>query len=67
MFGPYVHSIDPIIVTVGGVYLWWYGLSYTLGFLGVLFWLRVNRASLAIDMNGVYTLRGGERETHTLR
>ena len=33
ILGPYVHNIDPIIGQVGGLYLWWYGLGYTLGFL----------------------------------
>ncbi|MGH8632521.1 MAG: prolipoprotein diacylglyceryl transferase, partial [Burkholderiales bacterium] len=33
MTGPYVHSIDPIIGSVFGAHLWWYGLTYTLGFL----------------------------------
>jgi phosphatidylglycerol:prolipoprotein diacylglycerol transferase len=35
MIGPFVHNIDPIFGKVGGFYLWWYGLSYTLGFIGV--------------------------------
>jgi phosphatidylglycerol:prolipoprotein diacylglycerol transferase len=56
MFGPYVHNIDPVMGTLGGVHLWWYGLTYSLGFVGVFFWLRVNRTSLAIDDNGVYSL-----------
>jgi phosphatidylglycerol:prolipoprotein diacylglycerol transferase len=56
MFGPYVHNIDPIIGTVGGVHLWWYGLTYSLGFVGVFYWLRLNRMSLAIDISGIYTL-----------
>ena len=56
MMGPFVHNIDPVLGTVGGIYLWWYGLTYTLGFLGSLFWLRANRTILTIDMNGVYTL-----------
>lgn len=29
----FVHDIDPILMTVGGVHLWWYGLSYAVGFL----------------------------------
>ena len=29
---PYIHNIDPVIGTILGVHLWWYGLSYTLGF-----------------------------------
>jgi phosphatidylglycerol:prolipoprotein diacylglycerol transferase len=56
MIGPYVHNIDPIFGMLGGFYLWWYGLSYTLGFLGVLSWLRRNRETLAMDMHQVYNL-----------
>ncbi len=33
MFGPYVHDIDPIIASIGGLHLWWYGFSYTAGLL----------------------------------
>jgi phosphatidylglycerol:prolipoprotein diacylglycerol transferase len=29
----FVHDIDPILTTIGGVHLWWYGLSYAIGFL----------------------------------
>lgn len=54
--GPFVHNIDPVLGTIGGVYLWWYGMTYTFGFLGSLFWLRANRTTLAIDTNGVYSL-----------
>lgn len=54
--GPFVHNIDPIIMEIGGVYLWWYGLSYTLGFLGVFFWLRRSRERLGMGMSEVYTL-----------
>jgi phosphatidylglycerol---prolipoprotein diacylglyceryl transferase len=36
----YVHRIDPIIASVGGVHLWWYGLSYTLGFGEAFLYLR---------------------------
>ena len=45
--GPYVHSIDPIIGSVFGVHFWWYGLSYALGFLGVLLFVRHKREHLA--------------------
>ena len=58
MFGPYVHNIDPIFAEIGGVYLWWYGASYTFGFLAGFFWLRVNRDSLASDTGDVYRLTG---------
>ena len=56
MIGPYVHHIDPILFKVGGFYLWWYGLSYTLGFIGLFFWLRRNRATLALSLGQVYDL-----------
>jgi phosphatidylglycerol:prolipoprotein diacylglycerol transferase len=56
MFGPFVHDIDPVIGAIGGLYLWWYGLTYTLGFLVTLIWLRLNRAAIALSVSGVYTL-----------
>lgn len=56
MIGPFVHNIDPIFGKVGGFYLWWYGLSYTLGFIGVFSWLRRNRATLNMKLNQVYNL-----------
>jgi phosphatidylglycerol:prolipoprotein diacylglycerol transferase len=28
-----VHRIDPILMSVGGIHFWWYGLSYAIGFL----------------------------------
>ena len=56
MIEPFIHNIDPIFAKIGGFYLWWYGLSYTFGFLGVFFWLRRNRTTLAMNMNEVYNL-----------
>ena len=56
MLGPYVHDIDPVIGSVGGIYLWWYGATYTLGFLVTLFWLRANRAALRLEVHDVYNL-----------
>ena len=56
MFGPFVHDIDPILVEFGGFYLWWYGASYTFGFLAAFFWLRANRTALAFDTDAVYKL-----------
>ena len=54
--GPYVHHIDPIIVTVFGVHLWWYGLSYTLGFLNAQTYIRRNRYQLALSPRAAYDL-----------
>lgn len=56
MIGPFVHNIDPVFGKIGSFYLWWYGLSYTLGFLGLFFWIRRNRQSLQLTMNQVYNL-----------
>lgn len=53
---PFVHNIDPVIGQIGGMYLWWYGLSYTLGFLGLFHWLRSVRVFLDMDMRQVYSL-----------
>jgi len=47
----YVHRIDPIIASVGGVHLWWYGLSYTLGFGEAFLYLRRK-----LPPRSVYTL-----------
>ncbi len=54
MSGPFVHRIDPVIAELGGVYLWWYGLSFTLGFLGVHLFLRRNRRRLGMTLHEVY-------------
>lgn len=54
--GPYVHDIDPIIASVFGVHLWWYGLSYSLGFLNIYLWLRRRRGQYGFSMRAVYSL-----------
>lgn len=56
LVGPYVHKIDPIISTVAGVHLWWYGLSYTLGFLEVFLFSRRARDHLGLSTRMVYNL-----------
>jgi phosphatidylglycerol:prolipoprotein diacylglycerol transferase len=52
----FVHHIDPIIGTVLGVHLWWYGLSYALGFLNAHIFLRRRRAALGLSIRSIYTL-----------
>jgi phosphatidylglycerol:prolipoprotein diacylglycerol transferase len=54
--GPYVHRIDPLLGDAGGVYLWWYGLSYALGFLQIHRWLGCHRRELGLSGADVYTL-----------
>ena len=56
MFGPYVHRLDPILGEVAGVYLWWYGLSYTLGFLNIWWYLRRHRDALRYSAREVDAL-----------
>ena len=56
MPGLFVHRIDPIIGEIGGLYLWWYGLSYTLGFLGIYLWFRRARERLGFSLAEVYDI-----------
>src|SRR5262245_14530920 len=56
MPGPFVHHIDPIIGTIGGVHLWWYGLSYSAGFLNAFLFLRRRRPSLGLSERSLYNL-----------
>ena len=51
-----VHRLDPIIATIYGAHLWWYGLSYTLGFLNAHLFLRRNRRQLGLSLRSVYSL-----------
>ncbi|MFO1523422.1 MAG: prolipoprotein diacylglyceryl transferase [Kiritimatiellia bacterium] len=53
VLGPYVHQIDPVIGTVFGVHLWWYGLSYTLGFLNAHIFIRRRRTEIGLTMRAV--------------
>ena len=43
-----VHAIDPIIGTVLGVHLWWYGLSYTLGLLNAHLYISRHRRRIGL-------------------
>lgn len=54
--GRFVHSIDPIIGTLGGVHLWWYGFVYVAGFLFLHAWLTLNRRRTGLSLGEVYTL-----------
>lgn len=56
MLGPWVHDLDPIIGTVFGVHLWWYGLSYALGFLNAHFFFMRRRLELGLSIREVYEL-----------
>jgi phosphatidylglycerol:prolipoprotein diacylglycerol transferase len=56
MTGPFVHDIDPVLAEVGGLYLWYYGLFYSLGFLAIFLWLRAQRSRLRFSTADVYDL-----------
>jgi phosphatidylglycerol---prolipoprotein diacylglyceryl transferase len=56
MPGPFVHHIDPIIATIGGLHVWWYGLSYSLGFVNAQLFLRRNRERLGLSLADVAEL-----------
>lgn len=51
-----VHRIDPVIAQIGGVAFWWYGLSYSLGFLQIHLFLMRRRAELALSASEVASL-----------
>jgi phosphatidylglycerol:prolipoprotein diacylglycerol transferase len=56
LLGPYIHNIDPIIGTIFGVHLWWYGLSYTLGFFNAFNFINKRREKLSLTGSQVYDL-----------
>lgn len=56
MLGPFVHNIDPIIASIGGVHFWWYGMSFALGFLNAHLFLRRNRERVGLSLTAVYDL-----------
>jgi phosphatidylglycerol:prolipoprotein diacylglycerol transferase len=36
----FVHNIDPVMFTIGGFDVYWYGFAYTFGFTFMVFWMR---------------------------
>jgi phosphatidylglycerol---prolipoprotein diacylglyceryl transferase len=56
VLGPYTHAIDPILLDTGAVHLWWYGLSYALGFAHVLWFLGRSRHRLGLTHAQAYSL-----------
>lgn len=52
----WTHNIDPVIVSIGEVHLWWYGLSFSLGFLSLHLFLRRGRERLGLSLDSVYFL-----------
>ena len=56
MLGPYTHRIDPILLDVGGVHLWWYGLGFALGFFELHLFLRRGGGRLRLTPREVWSL-----------
>lgn len=48
----FVHSINPVLLRIGCIRLYYYGLAYALGFAGVHLWLR--RSDLGWSMEELY-------------
>lgn len=55
MTAPFVHRLDPIVADVGGVYIWWYGVGYALGFLEILWYVHRHRRTLGLSAADAYT------------
>src|SRR3989304_2631257 len=56
VFGPYIHNIDPVIGSILGIHLWWYGLGYSLGFLNAHRFISRRRDALGLSQRSVYSL-----------
>ena len=56
MLGGFVHEIDPILFAVDGVYLWWYGLGFALGFAELHVFAMRSRAQLHLTRRSVWNL-----------
>jgi phosphatidylglycerol:prolipoprotein diacylglycerol transferase len=52
----YVHNIDPVLAQIGGVYLWWYGLGFALGFLQLHRFVLRDRARFALSPRDAWSL-----------
>jgi phosphatidylglycerol:prolipoprotein diacylglycerol transferase len=56
MYGPFIHRIDPVFGEFAGFYLWFYGLSYSLGFLSIFLWFKRVRTKFGLTTYAVYSL-----------
>ncbi len=45
----FVYGIDPVLVEVGEIRLWYYGLAYAIGLLTVNLWMWLKRRSLGFS------------------
>ena len=56
MGGPFTHRIDPVLADLGGVYVWWYGLGFAIGFLQLHRYLGRQRPTLGLSAREVWSL-----------
>ena len=54
--GGFVHRIDPVLGTVAGVHLWWYGAGFAAGFLAIHRAAMRARKNLAMTRHDVWSL-----------
>ena len=52
----YVHNLDPIVATLAGVHVWWYGLGYAAGFIQMLVHLLRVRHTLRLTRHEAFAL-----------
>ncbi|MGE5851033.1 MAG: prolipoprotein diacylglyceryl transferase [Candidatus Methylomirabilota bacterium] len=52
----FVHNINPLLAEIFGVKLWYYGLTYSLGFVGVYLWFKRAQRRLKWADREVYDL-----------
>jgi len=48
-----LYSIEPLLIEIGRVQLWWYGLAYAVGLLTVDLWVWMRRGRLGYDRGDV--------------
>ena len=53
----FVHRIDPVMLDLTGVHLWYCGLSYTLGLLSIFLWVRYDRDRFGFSQAAAYMMR----------
>jgi phosphatidylglycerol:prolipoprotein diacylglycerol transferase len=54
--GPFVLNIDPVLLNIGGIRIWYFGLAYALGFCGIFVWLMKRRLNIGLPVNEVWNL-----------
>jgi phosphatidylglycerol:prolipoprotein diacylglycerol transferase len=54
--GPFVLNIDPVLLNIGGIRIWYFGLAYALGFFGIFVWLMKRRLNIGLPVNEVWNL-----------